>query len=79
VYDRVDGAAPSAFAGADVPVVDPAAAAAAAGAGGRVRVITVGGRLLQTAVLPWSRLRAVSVERVDARAEVAALLRARAG
>jgi hypothetical protein len=42
-----------------------------------VRVITVGGRLLQTAVLPWPRLRAVSVERVDALAEVAAMLRAR--
>ena len=51
---------------AGVPVDDPTAS---------TRTITLGGHR-QTTVLPWPRLRAVSVEPVDARAEAAAELRA---
>jgi hypothetical protein len=78
VYDRADADTVRAdSASVDMPAVDPVVAAAAKAAGARVRGISLGsGQTLQMAVRPWPRLRAVSVERLDARTEVAAALRA---
>jgi hypothetical protein len=54
-----------------------AARAAAVAAGGIVRVINLGGNMsIATAVLPWPRLRAVAVDRVDTLEEARLLLNA---